>query len=58
MRDRNDYRCMTTAQLKEEARHALRPDWRELCIALVERVEELECDLNDHKANVRDARGD
>jgi hypothetical protein len=40
LKDRNDYRCMTDKQLQEEVQYAVNPDWRELAVALAERLEE------------------
>jgi hypothetical protein len=45
MKDRNDYRCMSTKQLCEQARYAVNPNWQELAIALTERLEDYHYDV-------------
>lgn len=38
-KDRTDYRAMSTQELIEEATYAIGPQWKELAIALAERLE-------------------
>lgn len=37
-KDRNDYRCMGTAELCSETKYAINPNWEELAIVLAERL--------------------
>lgn len=39
VKQRDDYRCMSTSELIEEVRRAHNPDWQELAIALAERLD-------------------
>ena len=40
-KSRDDYRCMGTKALQEEVKYAINPDWREVAIALSERIDEI-----------------
>lgn len=44
-KDRDYYRCATDRYLIEQAQHGIDVDWRELAVALAERVDELACEL-------------
>lgn len=48
-RDRNDYRSLSTSALLEEVTYAIRPNWRELAIALAERLQEREKEFETFK---------
>lgn len=38
-KDRTDYRSMSTQELIDETKYAIGPQWKELAIALAERLE-------------------
>lgn len=46
-KDRNDYRSMDTKELQEEVRYAVNPDWKELAIALTERLDTIRREVYD-----------
>lgn len=49
-KDRDYYRCATDKYLIEQAQHGIDVDWRELAVALAERVDELARELEDVRA--------
>jgi hypothetical protein len=56
MKDRNDYRSMSTAELCEETRYAVSPNWEELAIALAERLQTKNQQLTDYRYDLRAER--
>ncbi len=46
-KDRAYYRCLSTAELQEEVRYAVSPDWMELAIALAERLDTIRREVYD-----------
>jgi hypothetical protein len=57
-KDRNDYRSMSTAELCEETRYAVNPDWMELAIALAERLAAKQQTIQNYHYDVRAERSD
>lgn len=55
-KDRTDYRSMDTAQLCEETRYAVNPNWQELAIVLAERLESKQREFTDFKYDLRAER--
>ena len=45
--DRCDYRSMHTSELKEQATYGINVDWKELAIALTERLETIRREVYD-----------
>lgn len=57
-KDRSDYRAMSTQELIEEATYAVGPQWKELAIALAERLADTQRKLEGYHYDVEAARRD
>ena len=55
-KDRCDYRAMSTQELIEEASYAIGVEWRELAIALAERLEKKQRQIEDHRYDMEAER--
>ena len=47
MKDRNHYRTMTHNELREQTKYGINVDWKELAIALTERLDTIRRELYD-----------
>lgn len=50
MKDRNHYRAMTHNELREQAAYGIAVDWKELAIALTERLDTIRREVYDEVA--------
>lgn len=57
-KDRNDYRSMSTADLCEQVRYAINPNWEELAIALAERLAAKHETIENYRYDLRAERAD
>lgn len=57
-KDRNDYRSMSTADLCEQVRYAINPNWEELAIALAERLAAKQQTIQNYRYALRAERAD
>lgn len=49
-KDRSYYRCLSTTALKEQIHYGIDVDWKELAIALTERLETIRREVYDEVA--------
>lgn len=57
-RDRSHYRAMSTRELIEETKYAVGPQWKELAVALAERLEDKQRKLEDYHYDMEAERRD
>ena len=50
MKDRNHYRTMAHKELREQATYGINVDWKELAIALTERLDTIRREVYDEVA--------
>jgi hypothetical protein len=50
MKDRNYYRAMANKELREQAKYGIAVDWKELAIALTERLDTIRREVYDEVA--------
>lgn len=51
LKDRNDYRSMTTKELQEEVHYGTTVNWQELAIAMAERLDTIRREVYDELDN-------
>lgn len=57
-KNREDYRSMSTRELLEAVTYEVNPDWREMAIALAERLRNKNSELQDYRyATTADREG-
>jgi hypothetical protein len=57
-KDRSDYRAMSTQELIEEAKYAIGPQWKELAVALAERLEDKQRKLDGYRYDMAAERSE
>lgn len=57
-KDRDYYRCATDRYLIEQVQHGIDVDWRELAVALAERVDELAERVDELARELEDVGGE